>query len=940
MNRITVFPLVLIFVSLSCSDKKRESRDNTIEILSEEFVNPPDYARPGAFWCWLNGNTSRESITRDLKEMKDKGMSRAEIWDVAAINNPDNYIPAGGSFMGESSVALIKYALDEGKKYGIKIGMIGSSGWNAGGTWVTPDWASKALYYSNIIVKGPAKAGIELPFPQVPDHCPKDKNLMPLFYKEVAVLAIPYNKKKTIENSDGIINLTDQFSNGYLNCELPEGEWIIMRFLYSNTGQTLIVPSPNSKGLFIDFLDPEATIKHLKHFMDCLGITPGSSSDAGLAYIEFDSMELDEGTPWTDSMPEIFKEMRGYDLIEYLPVFAGWKMEDKTDMFLYDWKKTVSDQLILSHYTTGRRFLGKYNIDLVAEAGGPGPPIWNTCPVDALKALGNVSVPRGEFWIRHRNMFLIKEVASASHIYGKKLVDAESFTTWRRWKDSPFALKKVVDRAFCEGLNCITFHTFANTNPEDGLPGRTYHAGLDMNPATTWWGKSKPFMDYLSRCSYMLQKGIFVSDVCYFYGDQAPNFYPLFHDVPEKPVLDGLDEGYDYDVVNSDVILNRMSVENKRIVLPDGLSYSVMVLPDQTHMPLNVLKKLEQMVKAGATIIGQKPVVVPGLKDFESDSAELATIADRMWAAMDGDKKQINYYGKGRVVDGLTVTEVLSADDIIRDFSHDKSSDLDYIHRQFVEGDIYFVRNESEQVFSGDCTFRQTGKFPELWDPSTGIQCMVNSFFDKDGQITTQLDLPPGGSIFVVFTDKKRSLMSRSHFSGKTEIIESVIGPWKVTFPDGWGAPPEATFNELISWTDSEVDGIKYFSGTASYHKTISIKEETINENSMIAIDLGEIRDVAEVYINGTSAGILWKKPYRIDITDLVKPGENQLKIEIVNLWVNRLTGDMLSEPGERFCRTNHPYVTKDNWAGGGDETYRILSSGLLGPVTLVYTKR
>ncbi|GAH40069.1 unnamed protein product, partial [marine sediment metagenome] len=149
-----------------------------------------------------------------------------------------------------------------------------------------------------------------------------------------------------------------------------------------------------------------------------------------------------------------------------------------------------------------------------------------------------------------------------------------------------------------------------------------------------------------------------------------------------------------------------------------------------------------------------------------------------------------------------------------------------------------------------------------------------------------------------------------------------------------------ATFNELISWTDSEIDGIRYFSGTATYHKTVSIREETISQNSKIAINLGKIRDVAEVYINGTSAGILWKKPYRLDITNLVKPGENQLKIEIVNLWVNRLTGDMHSEPGDRFCRTNHPYVTKDNWAGGGDETYRIQTSGLLGPVTLIYTKR
>ena len=214
-------------------------------------------------------------------------------------------------------------------------------------------------------------------------------------------------------------------------------------------------------------------------------------------------------------------------------------------------------------------------------------------------------------------MFLVKQIASASHIYGKKLVDAESFTTWRRWKDSPFDMKPIVDRAFCEGLNFVTLCNFASTNPEDGLPGRSLHAGADFNPGTTWWEKSRPFMDYLSRCSYMLQQGLFVADACVYYGDQAPNFFPAFHDVPEKPRIPGLGRGYDYDVVNSDVILNRMSVKDGRIILPDGMSYHVMLLPDQDHMPLEVLEKLAAMVKEGATVTGSPPVTVPGLKDYK-----------------------------------------------------------------------------------------------------------------------------------------------------------------------------------------------------------------------------------------------------------------------------------------------------------------------------------
>ncbi|MBS3774405.1 MAG: hypothetical protein KGY70_04415 [Bacteroidales bacterium] len=947
MKHILYIGIIFFSLFISCTSNKEKQDDSRVKIISKEFRNPPVKARPGAFWCWLNGNISRKSITRDLREMNDKGMRRAEIWDVAAVNNPDNYIPAGPAFMSDSSVAMIKHALKEGKKYDIEIGMVGSSGWNAGGPWVTLRFASKALFYSERFIKGPVKKTIELPFPEVPDKCPKDKEGMPVYYKEVAVLAIPYNnQEKTLSNTESIIDLTSQFSDGQLKADLPKGNWLLMRFVSSNTGQKLIVPSPNSGGLFIDFLDPDATKKHLMHFIKRLGIKKGKSKgEGGLAYIEFDSMELDEGTPWTHSMPEIFKKRRGYELIKYLPVLAGWRIEDQTEKFLYDWEKTISDRLIFSHYTTGRKLLKKYNIDLVAEAGGPGPPVWDTCPVDALKALGNVTIPRGEFWIQHRHIFLVKEIASAAHIYGKDIVDAESFTTWRRWKDTPYSLKPIVDRAFCEGLNRVTFHTFANTNPKDSLPGRTYHAGVDINPAVTWWEKSKPFMDYLSRCSYILQKGSFVADACYFYGDQAPNFYPAHHVVPEKPLLDGLDEGYDYDVVNTDVILNRMSVENNKIVLPDGLSYSVMVLPDQNHMPPEVLQKLEKMVREGATIIGKKPVTVPGLDEHARGNTELSNIADKMWTGLDGEDVKTNHYGKGRVIHGLSATEVLLNDGIIRDFSHTKSPDLDFIHRQFEDGDAYFIRNKTEQTFSGECSFRVTGMYSELWDPSTGKQTRITDFSEKEGMTTMNLDLPPHGTVFVVFTDNKRtSQPTRDRIALDIASKQKIEGPWKVTFPEGWGAPAETTFDSLISWTDSDIQGIRYFSGTTTYHKNISIPEEAISNNDEIYISLGKVCDVAEVYVNGTSAGILWKKPFRTDISDLVEPGTNQLKIEVVNCWVNRLTGDMRSKPENRFCRTNQPYITSDdmgfdNWAEGGNETFRLQTSGLLGPVNILYSK-
>jgi hypothetical protein len=941
---VSVFLLLQWLLLNGCRHSGTKMDKAGIEGLSAEFREPPSYSRPGVFWCWLNGHMTREAVSRDLREMSEKGIARAEIWDVAAVNNPDNTIPAGPAFLSDSSAAMIKYAFREGEKYGIKIGLVGSSGWNAGGAWVEPDWASKQLYYSEMMVEGPIRKKVDLPFPEVPRQCPKDKHGLPLFFKEVAVLAIPYKENKHLPNTGSILDLTAAFSEGKLSIDLPKGDWIIMRFICSNNGQRLIVPSPKSNGLFIDFLDPESTRKHLMHIMERLGINPGSNPGGSLAYIEFDSMELAEGIPWTDAMPGIFKKMRGYNLIKYLPVLAGWTIGEESERFLYDWKKTISDQLIFSHYCTGRQFLKEYNIDLVAEAGGPGPPTWDTCPVDALKALGNVTVPRGEFWVQHRNIFLVKEVASAAHIYGRKIVDAESFTTWRRWKDSPYDLKKIADRAFCEGLNCVTFHTFASTNPEDGLPGKTYHAGSDINHANTWWNKSKPFMDYLARCSYMLQQGLFAADACYYYGDQAPNFYPAYHDVPQKIIPEDLGEGYDYDVVNSDVILNRMEVKNGKIVLPDGLSYSLLVLPDHDHMPLDVLRKLEVLVKSGATVIGKKPVKVPCLNDFLEENSELSGLVNKMWDGIDGKEKKINPYGKGRIIYGLSTREVLSSDGIEPDFSHDLPACLDFIHRKTRDMDIYFIRNKSVEPYSGNCSFRVTDRSPELWDPSTGIQTRLEEFTEEDGRILINLDLEPGASVFVVFTRSRRSIPSIQKKTYGIDKSTTLNGSWRVTFPEGWGAPAEAQFNRLISWTESDNEGIKYFSGTACYHKTISIQEKDIQNYARIELLLGEVCDVAEVYLNGRSAGILWKPPYRLDITDLARTGDNELKIEIVNQWVNRLTGDMLSDPRDRFCRTNQPYITRDdmgydNWAEGGDETFRLKTSGLLGPVTLIYVK-
>ena len=1109
--------------------------------LDRNFADPPLSARPGAFWPWLNGDVSLERITYELEQMKEKGMSGADIWDVRGIADPCGIIPAGPEFLGPESLKAIGHAVKEAERLGLEMGMLNSSGWNAGGTWTTPEISGMGLFHSEITVEGPSKINVVLPFPEVPENIQKDKNGKPVIHKEIAVLAVPKNKNKQIDSISDLVDLSEYTdANGRLTWKVPAGKWTIIRMVMSNTGYQLIVPSPNSGGPMIDFLNPEASRKHFGHILDKLESEIGDLESSSLKHLEVDSLELGHHTVWTYDIIEKFRESYGYDPTPYFPILKGFKLKDDeiAKRFKYDWKKHISDVFIESHYRTSSKLLNEHGLKLCAEAGGPGAPIWDSCPVDSLKALGAVDILRGEFWPKMRNIWLVKEISSAAHIYGKRIVDAESFTSWRHWTDGPYFHKQMADAAMAEGLNHFTFHTFTHSPDEAGLPGRAYHAGTHINPNVAWWPMAGGFINYLSRCSYMLQQGLFVADVCYYYGDKAPNF------VSAKGLGFILEDGYDYDVVNSEVILNRMSVKNGRIVLPDGMSYGLLVLPEQDDMDLDVLRKIESLVKAGAWVVGPKPRRTGTLADFPNCDKQVAELADKMWGRCNGKTITENPYGKGRVFWNRTAAGILAQMDIGRDFSYkggDRRTRLDYIHRSTESEDIYFVVNKNERWESVECTFRVTGKKPEIWYPDTGETRQLPVYDTNESGTVVPLNLKPAESVFVVFrrpakrthftnlaaagkmkaaakpildphsaapagamwlsdgvgqvadqyitfdlgeprnvdkiriwnyTERRRGLMNYGikdfdilassdgkdyrkfgsftlkeadgiedkyyhrdlevdikdarfirfdvktnlntnwycygiskrtglskvkFFSGKEDIpgvkIHSVssgaafdpatdgdlgvahpfaqimtdkkgrpflrawkpgtyaikdstgkrrrikadsvkppvkvTGSWQVNFPPNWGAPEKTNFDKLISWTDSDNDGIKYFSGVAVYSKQIDIPKKYFGSKSHLELDLGVVQKTARVSLNGKEIAILWKPPFTVDITDVARPGKNELVVEVANTWTNRLIGDAFLPANKQFCKTNlHSRLAQKG--------RRLQSSGLIGPVRII----
>ncbi len=951
--------------------------------LKSNFKNPPVVARPKALWDWVKGNYSLAKITQEMEDAKAKGIGGFDIWDVGVIVDSAKVIPNGPRFLGDESLHAIGHAIREGKRLGLEIGLITSSSWNSGGTWVKPEHGVMGLFQTVVQVKGGTQFDGKLAFPSLPEKYSTrgkpirklDKNGVPEYYKEVAVLAFPIRKDSVISEAVEVINLDHLIKkDGTISWDAPEGDWQVVRYVCAPTGQPLVVPSPNSRGRMLDHFSAEAAKENIMYVIDRLQTELGDIKTSGLKYLYVDSYEANSAA-WTPLLPEEFKKRNGYELTPYLPALKGYTVinEEITKRFLFDFKKTLSDLIIENHYAQSTKICKEYGLGFYAEAGGPGPPVHNV-PFEDLKALGALTVPRGEFWgwhpkgkRLHEELQIVKGIASAAHIYNQKYVEAESFTSLLVWQEGLAKLKPLADRAFCEGLNRIVYHTYPHTPPEGGSPGWVYNFGTLMYPHRAWWPLSGAFHKYLGRTSYLLQQGNFVGDVAYYYGDKAPNF------VLKKEIEPSLGFGYDYDKINSEVILNRLTVVDGKFVLPHGQTYEVLVLPDEEAMKPEVLMKLETLVKAGGIVIGKKPSKSYRLRNYQNRDMQVKELADKLWGDCDGVNVKEHQYGEGKIVWGRTIREVLFEKAIMPDFSfisfNNSVDSVDFIHRTTENEEIYFVRNCEKRAINIDALFRVFGKQPEIWNQETGETTKQLIFNSTEDGVNLPLHLAAEGSIFVVFrnTNTQQSIAAiqndemdvipevgenslivfesgqyvLTHSDGQETTVDvpeipeviQIQGAWDVRFPREWVKNPITAFSSLISWTASKDEDIRYFSGIASYRKQFTL--EKIKEGQHVFLDLGTVKEVAEVYVNGKKLGVKWHAPYRYDITEQVQAGNNFLTVEVANILANRLTGDAKKE--EKYKRT-HSNVVKGKHAW--DTPFQKLplhESGLLGPVTITF---
>jgi hypothetical protein len=735
---------------------------------------------------------------------------------------------------------------------------------------------------------------------------------------------------REILRKQDIVDLTSQFKrDGTLNWTPPAGRWVILRFGYSLLGVKNHPASPEGTGLEVDKLSSAAVKTYIDQYLGAYEsiLGPGTLSSHGLRAMVNDSWEAGPQN-WTPDLGTEFARRRGYDLRLWLPALTGRIIDSaqSTDQFLWDFRRTLGELLAEHHYgqiaaslhARGMIHYGESHEDHRAFIG------------DGMDVKRDDDIPMSAMWMPRITLFDqanydadIRESASVSHIYGQNIVAAESMTALgtdgAAFAFAPENLKPTADRELADGLNLFVIHTSVHQPLSTSGPGVTLGPyGQWFTRQETWAEQAAPWVNYLSRSSFLLQQGHFVADILFYYG-QDSNITALYgQHLPSIP------EGYAFDFANAHA-LTMLKVEGGYLTTASGMHYRLLALdPRARVMSLDVLQRIALLVNAGAIVVGDKPQATPSLNDNEE---EFRTLADAVWGnGPPGEHR----YGEGRTLSGTSLVRVVDALKLPPDFTYSRGqphTTVWFVHRHLADGDIYFVNNRRGRAERIEARFRVTGKAAEIWHADTGGMEPASYRIERNSTFVP-LNLDPQEAVFVVFRNPAKEKVRRVPAPVRHEL-GSVAGPWTLRFQSGRGAPDRATFPGLKSWTVDRDPNIKYFSGTAEYAATLRAPSWWWVKGQRLELDLGDVRNLAEVVVNGQSAGIVWKSPFRADITDFLQPGVNQLTIRVTNLWANRLIGDKQPHAKPIAFTTFNPYSA----------TSSLLESGLLGPVTVVGKK-
>lgn len=721
--------------------------------------------------------------------------------------------------------------------------------------------------------------------------------------------AEPESKDLTIDETK-VINITDKVdANGLLTWNAPAGEWTIVRTGMTPTGSVNHPVTPECEGYEIDKMNKAHTKFHFDNYVGKILERMPAKDRKALIHVVMDSYEQGPQN-WTDDMTERFKVAYGYDPLPWLPVLTGRIVEtaEKSDRFMWDLRRLVAT-MIATEYVTGMREKANQNgLRLWCENYGFG------YPGEALMYGGASDDIAGEFWNTALDLgpAECRIASSCANIYGKKVTSAEAFTSHQNHMNMPRDLKQLGDWSFTQGINHFVFHLYIH-QPYDTPPGVNAWFGTDFNRNSTWFIKAKPYYEYVRRSSALLQSGLHVADILYFLGEDTPKQSADLKPAPPS--------GTDYDLVNAEILLRDAVVKNGKIVLKSGISYKVLVLPNQNTMRPEVLQKISQLVYDGATVVGQKPTQSPSLANYSTADNQVKELAAKLWGNIDGITVTQNKVGKGNVFYGVSLEDVFSSMNLKADVVLPEQ--FNYIHRKDGEADIYFVSNQSQQAYSGEVGFKVKGKQPELWNALTGEIRDLPEFAERDEFTYIPLKFNVTDSWFIIFRNKIANKLNGKNFAVKT-TVQTLEGAWSVSFNPKMDAPKKVEFQSLSDWTTNENTNIKYYGGTATYSKSFEFDGDI---SKPIFINLGRVEKMASLRLNGKTLGTLWCYPYQLDISKVLKKGTNKLEIDITNPWWNRIVGDLQDGVLKKHTWMTFPF----EWA----KVAPLQPAGLFGPVVI-----
>jgi len=1008
---VTVLLVVIAVLSFTACGGSVSTATPEPADLEEGFQNPADAYKPHTFWHWMNGHVSRESITRDLEAMKRVGLSGFTLW-----NTSEGIPPGPIKYASPEWWALFDHTIREAERLGLKMAVFNGAGWSAtGAPFVTPDMAMQEVAWTEAEVSGPGKVRINLKVPRAALGIERDMRKDPEvnkryyvsrdrvegYFRDIAVFAVPslpegqkpwhiqdwrtkagFGKmskrfrpdhrsapSEQVIGLDQIIDISGFMdAEGHLVWDAPAGNWTILRIGYQPTGRQNHPAAYGGAGLEIDKMSSAAVDFYWENFLDRLVETAGDRAGKTLCAITIDSYEAGHQN-WTHDFHQAFAERMGYDFRKFLPVVTGRIVGSVgfTERILWDYRKVIGDLIAENYYGRMAARAAEAGVQFATEPYGS---YGNTSDFEVA---GTADIPMCEWWAYDGNPGRPAEAklaASAAHTYGRRVVDAEAFTGRpdHIFESYPGGIKSQGDFFMTQGVNRFSFHTWAH-DPYGVPPGLGLGSyGSRFDSRNTWWPFISPWLRYLARCQFMLQQGEFVGDVLYYVGEDAPLRSEGFQ---RKQILPTLPEGYDYAFCNRE-ILRQLKLADGRLATKNGAAFRVLVLPDSPWMSIEALETIERLLSGGAVVSGPKPVSPPG-RISEEDTEKFVSLVTRIWGKCDGESVTSNQHGRGTIYWGEPLGRILKNHGVEPDFTFTVTNEKDFgstlypgsgiafIHRRLSNDDVYFLSNQHAAEKAVTARFRVAGKKPEVWFPDTGKTFRLPDVRNSGGCTEVTLHFDPKEAYFVVFRGSgQRSASDTVPWVRERNEVMDLSKGWSVEFPVE-GAPATVEMSSLVSWPELDREPLKYHSGTATYRKTVMIPGGLFSDEGEYFLDLGDVEVIAKVSVNGRSCGIAWKTPYRVDVSEAIKPGENSIEVTVANLWVNRILGDQrypddlewtdntgstargqglksipdwVIENSERpssnrkaFYAWKWPHLTVEK---------KLLPSGLLGPVKLV----